>query len=267
MIPVHVMWIVRSTLLAVCVGGVAPSVARAESCRLAPQHAGVAFPVERVAPDWACRLQPIIEDFTTANKVGPTKVSLPEPLYEYLLDRPPTAAALLNRLELGLYKAEIRGTGRYWGDDGEGTSGLVELVYQDRTHRMYYLEGTHDSRLLRQIAGKAVVLLQMIPGKDAAGHEVVETTMVAYSRLDNRLLAGLVSLVRPLVSSTITRKLTKGVDAVNRLGLEMRHNPRRVLFEAADPPPLPQDDILYLQQALAGKQASINAPQKDRPVK
>ncbi|MGA6826251.1 hypothetical protein ACO9S2_01435 [Nitrospira sp. NS4] len=267
MIPVQVMWGVRGTLLAVLLGSVQSPSALAESCRLPPRHAGVAFPVEQVEAGWACRLQPIIEDFTTANKVGPIRTPLPESLYVYLLDRPPTAAALVNRLELGLYKAEERGPGRYWGTDGEGTSGLVELVYQDRTHRMYYLEGTHDSALLRHIVGKAVVLLHMSPGKDAVGHDVVETTLVAYTRLDNRLLAGLVSLVRPLVSSTITRKLTKGVEAVNRLGLEMRRNPRRVLFEAMDPPALPPEDVVFLQEALAGMHASISAPQKDQPSK
>jgi len=267
MTPIQVMWVTRGALMAVFLGSMQLSSALAESCRLSPQHAGVTFPVEQVEAAWVCRLQPIIEDFTTANKVGPTRVSLPDPLYEYLLDRPPTAAALVNRLELGLYKAETRGAGRYWGDDGEGTSGLVELVYQDRTHRMYYLEGTHDSVLLRHIVGKAVVLLQSIPRKDAAGHEAVETTVVAYTRLDNRLLAGLVSMVRPLVSSTITRKLKKGVEAVNRLGLEMRRNPHRVLFEATDPPALPHDDVVFLQQALAGMQASISAPQKDQPSK
>ena len=225
--------------------------AQAESCRIAPQHAGVTFPVERVDPAWVCRLQPIIEDFTTANKIGPVLTPLHESVYVYLLDRPPTAAALVNRLELGLYKAEMRGPGRYWGNDGEGTEGLVELVYQDPRHRLYYLEGSHHSTLLPHVTGKAVVLLSMAPVKDSAGHEAVETTLVSYTRLDNRILAGLVSLLRPLVGRTVSRKLMKGVDAVTQLGLEMRRHPDRVLFEASDPPPLPPEDVAFLTQALA----------------
>ncbi|HSN05581.1 MAG TPA: hypothetical protein VLS44_11385, partial [Nitrospira sp.] len=67
MIPVQVMWAVRGTLLAVLLGSVQPPPALAESCRLSPRHAGVIFPVEQVEAGWACRLQPIIEDFTTAN--------------------------------------------------------------------------------------------------------------------------------------------------------------------------------------------------------
>lgn len=228
-----------------------PQPASAEPCRLAPQHAGVTFPVEHVDPAWVCRLQPIIDDFTTANKVGPVLTPLPEPVYVYLLDRPPVAAALVNRLELGLYKAETRGPGRYWGNDGEGTEGLVELVYQDPRHRLYYLEGSHHSTLLPHVTGKAVVMLSMASVKDATGHEAVETTLVSYTRLDNRILAGLVSLLRPLVGRTVSRKLMKGVDAVTQLGLEMRRHPDRVLFEASDPPPLPPEDVAFLTQALA----------------
>ncbi len=225
--------------------------AQAESCHIAPQHAGVAFPVDRIDPAWGCRLQPIIDDFTTANKIGPTRTPLSESVYVYLLDRPPVAAALMNRLDLGLYKAETRGPGRYWGDDGEGTMGLVELVYQDPHYRLYYLEGTHHSTLLPNIIGKAVVMLRMEAVKDATGREAVETTLVSYTRLDNPVLAGLVSLLRPLVGRTVSRKLTKGIEAVNQLGLEMRRDPDRVLFEATDPPPLPPEDVAFLKQALA----------------
>lgn len=231
--------------------GILPSPASAEACRLAPQHAGVTFPVEHVDPAWVCRLQPIIDDFTTANKVGPVLTPLQESVYVYLLDRPPVAAALVNRLELGLYKAEQRGPGRYWGNDGEGTVGLVELVYEDPRHRLYYLDGSHHSTLLPHLTGKAVVMLSMATVKDAAGQEAVETTLVSYTRLDNRVLAGLVSLLRPLVGRTVSRKLMKGVDAVNRLGLEMRRHPDRVLFEATDPPSLPPEDVAFLKQALA----------------
>lgn len=228
-----------------------PTRAQAESCHIAPQHAGVTFPVERIDAAWACRLQPIIDEFTTANKVGPIRTPLQESVYVYLLDRPPVAAALVNRLELGLYKAETRGPGRYWGDDGEGTVGLVELVYQDPRHRLYYLEGSHHSTLLPHLTGKAVVMLSMATVKDAAGQEAVETTLVSYTRLDNRVLAGLVSLLRPLVGRTVSRKLMKGINAVNQLGIEMRRHPDRVLFEATDPPSLPPEDVAFLKQSLA----------------
>jgi hypothetical protein len=168
-----------------------------------------------------------------------------------LLDRPHLAAALINRLDLGLYKSEARGPGRFWSDDGAGTEGIVQLVYQNRTARIYYLEGSHDSRLLPSISGKAVVFLKMNPVKGADGMEAMDSTMVSYTKLDNRILSGVVSLLRPFIGGAVTRKWGKGVDTVNRLSHLIRQHPDRVLFGAMDPPAFPDDDVAFVKQALA----------------
>ncbi|HSB45113.1 MAG TPA: hypothetical protein VLD60_08880 [Nitrospira sp.] len=253
-------------LLALSVAAL-PGFVSAESCVLPSQHAGMSFPVEKVDSLWACRLHSIISNYSTANKVGPIRAALSESMYRYLLDRPPLAAALIKRLDLAPYKSEQRGPGRYWGNDGEGTEGTVELVYQDRTSRIYYLEGTHHSRLLPNMRGKAVVLLRMHPVNETSGAEAMDSTMVAYLKLDNRILSGLVSLLRPLIGGTITRKLVKGVEVVNRLGIEMRQHPDRVLAEAMDSPPLPDVDVVFLKQALTDLQSSGRTHQKGQLTK
>jgi hypothetical protein len=201
-------------------------------------------------------LTEVIDHYTTANSVGPLNTAMDEAMYLHLLERPPVAAALINRLDLADYKAETRGLDRWWGSDGEGTEGLVQLVYHDRTTRVYYLEGSHRSRLLPNLRGKAVVFLRMNSIKDPSGLESMQSTMVAYTMLDNRFLSGLASLLRPLVGATIIKKLAKGVDVVNRLGLEMRKRPDRVLFEATDPPSLAEEEVAFLKQALATKPLS-----------
>lgn len=235
--------------------------AQSEPCSLPSQHAGVIFPLEQVEASWACRMQPIISQYTTVNKLGPLRTPLPEAVYAYLLDRPPMAATLINRLGIALYRSEMRGPGRYWGNDGEGTEGIVELVYQDRTSRIYYLEGSHDSRLLPNITGKAVVFLRMNQVKDDNGMEAMDSTMVSYTKLDNRILSGLVSLLRPFIGGTVTRKLGKGVETVNQLSHLMRQDPDRVLSEAIDPPALPDEDVAFLKHALENLSHSSGATQ------
>ena len=245
--------------MALC-AAVLPGPAWTDSCVLASHHAGVTFPVERIDSEWTCRLKSIIDNYTTANKVGPLKTATTESMYRYLLDRPPVAAALVNRLDLAPYKAETRGAGRWWGNDGDGTEGIVQLVYHEHASRVYYLEGTHHSRLLPNMSGKAVVFLRMRAIKESNGVESMESTMVSYTKLDNRVLSGLVSLLRPLIGGTVTRKLARGVDVVNRLGLEMRQHPDRVLFEATDPPSLPAEDVAFLTEALGSPQHMHRKP-------
>ncbi len=229
---------------------VVPLWAGSDRCLLPAQHAGMSFPVDRVDPAWTCRLHPIMTNYTTANMIGPVRVWLPDVMYVYLLDHPSSAAALINRLDIGLYRAEQRGPGQYWGYDGEGTEGIVELVYHDPSNRLYYLSGSHVSRVLPHLTGKAVVWLHMTPVQESAGVAGIETTMVAYTRIDNRVWSGIGSMLRPLVGGAVNRKLVKAVEAVNRLSRVMRDQPDRVLFEAADPPALPEQDAAFLKQHL-----------------
>ena len=224
--------------------------ARSETCSLSPHHAGMIFPVEQVDPEWACRLQSIIGNYTTVTTVGPVRAALSESVYHYLLDHPPVATVLINRLDLGLYKSEERGPDRFWGSDGEGTQGIVQLVYKDRTSRLYYLEGSHNSRLLPDVTGKAVVLLRMRSVVELNGAEAMESTVVSYTKLDNRILSGLASLLRPLIGGVVTGKLRKGAETVNQLSLVMRRHPEHVLFEAMDPPALSDRDVEFLKKSL-----------------
>ena len=219
-------------------------------CSLPSHHVGLVFPLDHVDAAWTCRLEPIIAHYTTANKIGPIRTPLPEDVYLYLLEHPVMTAALANRLDLGLYKAEMRGPEAFWATDGEGTEGIVRPLYQDRSTRIYYLEGTHDGRFVPRVSGKALVLFRLQPIKDGQGIESIDNTMVAYLRLDNRLYSGLLSLLRPLIGTVLNRQVLKAFDAARRLAGAMRDHPDQVLFEATDPPGLPDEQVAFLKAAL-----------------
>ena len=225
----------------------------AETCTLSPVHGELTFPVERIAPEWVCQLETIIESNTTVSRLGPIRVAMSEPLYRYLLGEPPVAATLIRRLGLGSYHSQAWGESRFWGDDGEGTKGFVTLVYEDEASRIYYLEGSHESRLLPHIRGKAVVFLRMAVARDQLGNEGMDSTIVAYTKLDNRFLSGLVSLLDPVIRGMVKSKLQKGVETVHRLGVTMRERPHRVLREAELHPPLPEPHLAFLRKVLGAQ--------------
>ncbi|MEP7150857.1 MAG: hypothetical protein ABI856_04030 [Nitrospira sp.] len=234
--------------------------AESDSCILPSQHAGVTFPMDLVNATWACRLHPIVSHYTTATKIGPMRTPLPEHVFLYLLDHPVMAAALVNRLDFGLYKAELRGSGEFWATDGEGTEGIIHPVIQDGTTRVYFAQGSHDGRLLPKVTGKAVVLLRLHPVTDSRGIASIDSTLVAYLRLDNRFLSGILSLLRPLIGNVVNRQLIKAFDAARLLGGAMREHPERVLFEATDPPALPDEDVAFLKTALASLHNPTSSP-------
>ena len=235
--------------------------AESDNCVLPSHHAGVSFPLDQVERAWACRLQPIVSHYTMATKIGPMRTPLPQDVFLYLLDHPVMAAGLVNRLDFGLYKAEQRGPQDFWATDGEGTEGIIHPLYQDGTTRMYVAQGSHDGRLLPQVTGKALVLLRLHPVTDSRGIDSIDSTLVAYLRLDNRFLSGLLSLLRPLIGNVVNRQLLKAFDAARLLGGAMREHPERVLFEATDPPALPDEEVAFLKAALARLHNPTLSPQ------
>lgn len=262
-------WKTMAGALVIAMGldlGLYPRPGQSETCALSPLHGGLAFPVERVESDWACRLQSVIDHYTIVNTVGPIRAALSESLYEYLLDHPPLAAGLIKRLDLGVYTSEYRGPDRFWGDDGEGAKGMVQLVHKEPTSRIYYLEGSYDSWLLPHLTGQAVVFLKMSVVKDSSGIESMDSRMVAYTKLDNRFLSGLASLLRLLLEGRVTAKLRKGVETVNRLGLAMRQHPERVLSEATDSPAFPDSEVVFLKEALESQRNFGNSPRSPAPL-
>lgn len=256
----HRAVVIGAVLAAGLVALVSAGLAESDQCSLPSHHAGVVFPLDQVEATWACRLEPIITHYTTANKVGPERTPLPQPVFLYLLDHPVMAAALVNRLDLGLYKAEQRGKREFWVSDGEGTEGIVHPLFEDHATRIYYVEGNHDGRFLPQVSGKAVVLLRLHAATDSHGNQSIDSTMVAYLRVDNRFLSGILSLLRPLIGNVVNRQLLKAFEAARRLGGAMREHPDRVLFEATDPPALPDEEVAFLKAALAGLHNPVEGP-------
>jgi hypothetical protein len=187
-------------------------------------------------------------------------------MYRYLLDQPPFTATLIRRLKLGRYQSEAQGPARFWADDGEGTKGIVELVYEDSASRIYFLEGTHESRLLPHVTGKAVVFLRMNVIGDSNRNEAMDSTLVAYTKLDNRFLSGLVSLLHPLVAGIVTSRLQKGVETVDRLGMAMKRDPQRVLSEAEKPPSLPEPHMTFLKRVLGDRPGTGKSGPDDRSI-
>jgi len=190
----------------------------AHDCTVAAEQGGIVFPVDKLDTSTRCRIGAVINGYTTKGQVGPAQTPVTHQLYEYLLDRPPLIATLTERLGLGAYQFTTREQNQYWIDDGDGTQGLLALVYQDATHRIYHIDGYHEGRTFPMVRAKAAVFMHITPIMTPDGYPAVQTSITAYTKLDDSLLAGLVRVLRPLIGDAVTRKLSRGFEVTNQLG-------------------------------------------------
>lgn len=204
-----------------------------DNCNIAAEQGGVLFPVDKLNASTRCQIGAVVNGYTTAGLIGPAQTPVTTQLYEYLLDRPPLIAALTERLGLGAYQFTAREMNQFWVNDGEGTQGLLTLVYQDPTHRIYHIDGYHEGQIFPMVRAKAAVFMTILPVTTAEGLPAVQTSLMAYTRLDASLLAGLIRVLRPLVGEAVTRKLSRGFEVTNQLGAAIAQDRERVAQQAS----------------------------------
>lgn len=223
-----------------------PAVAAPDPCAIAAEQGLSQFPVSHLDQAVQCQLGSVVNDFSAAGSIGPIQTPIPLPLYIYLLDRPPLMASLLERLGLGAYQCAAREPNQFWVNDGDGTQGLLSLVYQDETSRIYHIDGRHEGHVFPMVKAKAAVFMKIRPATTPEGYPAVQTSMMAYTRLDDSLLSGLVRVLRPLVGDAVTRKLSRGFEATNQLGAFIAQDRDRVAQQASLVPWLSISDLQTL---------------------
>ncbi len=256
--PAVLVWWAATVAVLLVAGPVAPL--RAEPCRVTLEQDRFTFPVEHLEPAALCLIEPIVNRPTTSGSIGPITAPIPQALYAYLLDHPVITAALVERLGLGTYQFTVKGQGQFWGNDGDGTQGLLTLLYQDQTARLYHIDGYHEGHLFPMVRAKAVVFLRVAPMMTTEGHPAVETSLVAYTRLNDPVLSALLSLLTPLVGETVVRKLTKAFDATTQLGMVMAKEPARLIQEVNSLPMIQPDDQRVLTSLLQGLPQPVRLP-------
>lgn len=244
----------RRTLAGLMLGlTLSVATARADTCTVAAEQGHVTFPVDRLDSASRCLVSSVADNPTTSGLVGPVRTPIPQRLYEYLLDHPSLIAALARKLGMGNYQFTSRGPNQFWGNDGDGTQGLLSLLQREGTTRIYHIDGYHEGQIFPMVRAKAVVFLKMAQTASPDGHPAVDTLLIAYTKLNDPVLSGLVWVLRPLVGDAVTRKLTRGFDVTNQLGAAIAQNPDRIIQELPTLPsiaPQEQRTLTALLQTL-----------------
>ena len=243
-----------------------PAEPATDPCHLAAEQGGNLFPIEQVDPDWRCRLGLIVNSYTTVGVIGPVQTPITEGFYEYLLDRPMVIASLVQRLGIANFQASARGPNQFWVNDGDGTQGLLTLVHDNRSTRIYHVDGYHEGTLFPLVSAKAVVFMKIRPVVTRERQPAVETTLVSYIRLDDRILSALVYILRPLVGGAVTRILMRGFDVTSQLCMMIAQDPDRVAQEATSPPLLASDELESLKTQLHAIRHPMPPPKPPRPA-
>lgn len=147
------------------------------------------------------RLQDVTEHSTVSTRVASEPFEGRIDVFEYLLDHPEFATHVTRALKLARYRIWQTPEGLAI-DDGWGTVGTFEVVHAAPGIRVMHAQGEYQHRLVPNIRGQAVVLIDYAATSGADSKHTIQTAVTGFVKLDSRVL----SLAGKLASAVANAK-------------------------------------------------------------
>jgi hypothetical protein len=219
-------------------------------------------PIERPrrAPEAArARIQPVTDHPSLAVKVDAEPFVARREVFEYLLDHPEFATHVTRALKLARYRI-WKTPGGLGMDDGWGTIGTFELVHAAEGLRLMYARGAYQQKLLPDIHGQAVVLIDYSTQPAANGHSRINAAVSGFVRLDSRILA----IASTLATSVATKKGEKEARRLVKLFAKTTRaidaDPAGVFEKVRQRPDVPTRELEEFRRLLSLPAAVAPAP-------
>jgi hypothetical protein len=134
------------------------------------------------------RVQSVTDNPSLAVKVDAVPFVARREIFEFLLDHPEFATHVTQALRLARYKIWSTPQGLAI-DDGWGTVGTFELVHTGEGVRLMQARGVYQHRVLPDIRGQAVVVIDYGVQPAPDGRSVISAGVTGFVKLDSRIVA------------------------------------------------------------------------------
>jgi hypothetical protein len=195
------------------------------------------------------RLREIVEDPSVSTKVSGGAFTARREIFEYLLDHPEFASHVARTLRTARYRIWRSADGLQL-DDGWGTVGQFDVVHAARGLRVMYARGQYKARLLPDISGQAVVVIEYGYAPAADGKSVVSTAVTGFVRIDSRVLATAGRVARPAAEAKADKEALRLVRVFAKTTRAIEENPGAVYDQLRQRPGVPAQELEEFRQLL-----------------
>ncbi|MBM4441680.1 MAG: hypothetical protein FJ027_14795 [Candidatus Rokubacteria bacterium] len=203
--------------------------------------AGATLPPDLPAPQRA-RLDAVAQAAAVSTHVEAEPfVGQPE-VFEYLLNHPEFATRVTRVLRVARYRIWRQADG-LWLDDGWGAVGRFDIVYAQARTRVMHARGVYSKRLLPDIHGEAVVMIQYDVKPGPNGRSLIAATVTGHVKLDSGLLSGLTKLVTPVARAKAAREAHTLVKVFAKVARAADESPATLCQDLAQQPDVSPRDL------------------------
>lgn len=197
------------------------------------------------------RLTPITSAATlsTRRQADPFPARLS--VFEYLLDHPELTSHVCRAVKAGRYKIWRTRDGLFL-DDGWGTRGQLDVVHATRGTRVLHLRGEFEQRMLPNVAGEAVVVVEyvVVAPATADGPHRIAPTITGFVKLDSRVYTAASRVASSAAQDKADKEAQRLAKTLMRITRAIEENPARVYDLVRQRPDVPARELEGLRQLL-----------------
>ena len=210
--------------------------------------AGAALPSDLPGPHRA-RLEAIAQKASVSTHVAAEPfVGRPE-VFEFLLNHPEFATRVTRVLKVARYHIWREADGLHL-DDGWGAVGRFDIVYATGGTRVMYARGVYQHRLLPDVHGEAVVMIEYGVRPGADGKPVIAATVTGFVKLDSGFLSLATKLATPMARAKADREAKLLVKVFAKVTRAADEHPASLCQELAGQPDVSPRELAEFRHLL-----------------
>jgi hypothetical protein len=170
-------------------------------------------------------------------------------VFEFLLDHPAFATHVTRALKLARYRIWQTASG-LGIDDGWGTVGTFELVHAAEGLRLMYARGVYHHRILPDINGQAVVVIDYGTQPAPLGRSLISAAVTGFVKLDSRILAAASKLATSVATAKGEKEARRLVNLFAKTTRAIDADPAGVFDKVRQQPDVPAAELEEFRRLL-----------------
>jgi hypothetical protein len=196
------------------------------SSRAAKKAGIAALPLDKLTPEGRQKVQQILGSASIFREL-PTLVFEVEPsVYQYFLMHPDVAVSIWRVMGVSNFKMFQTGPVAYEADVGDGTLGVIDVLYRTNSDSVVICNGSFKSPLLtKPIKANALMHLQSEFRQSRNGHKIVQHKLKLFVDFPSTTIETAAKIVTPVTNLIVDRNFYEVSMFLHMMSLAMARRP------------------------------------------
>ncbi|MES2790995.1 MAG: hypothetical protein V4719_15390 [Planctomycetota bacterium] len=184
------------------------------------------LPLDKLTPKNLARVQSVLDEVGYFRRLPTTVFAADPDVYQFFIRYPDVAVSIWRVMGISEMKMWQTGPNEYEGDSGDGSTGVIDVVYRSAEENMLICEGQYQSPILKKpIKARSLVLLKTSFIKETDGSIYVTHRADMYVAFPSQTVETVAKVLSPVTGSMADRTFTEMSLFLRMMSLAMTRRP------------------------------------------